>query len=100
MRWEFFSKSGDFALMAVFRTDEDTRRPRRRKWQQRNQYTEDWGIVRVGGEEEKDLTQRAQRKGTEVTESEWKWLAVSFGGHEVDSRDGISIVGFGVGAGD
>src|SRR5260370_12966071 len=48
MRWEFFSNSGDFALMAVFRTDEDTRRPRRRQWQQRNQYTEDWKIVRVG----------------------------------------------------
>jgi len=41
MRWEFFSNSGDFALMAVSRTDEDTRRPRRREWQQRNQYTED-----------------------------------------------------------
>src|SRR5258708_9885279 len=48
MRWEFFSKSGDFVLMAVFKTDEDTRRPRRRKWQQRNQYTEDWRNVRVG----------------------------------------------------
>jgi cytochrome c biogenesis protein ResB len=53
MRWEFFWKSGDFASMAVFRTDEDTRRPRRREWQQRNQYTEDWGFVRVGGRERK-----------------------------------------------
>ena len=53
MRWEFFSNSGDFALMAVFRTDEDTRRPRRREWQQRNQYTEDWKIVRVGREKRK-----------------------------------------------
>jgi hypothetical protein len=32
--------------MEDFRTEEDTRRPRRREWQQRNQYTEDWGIVR------------------------------------------------------
>ena len=70
------------------RTDEDTRRPRRRKWQQRNQYTEDSGNVRVGGEEN-DLTQRAQRKSTEVTEK-----------NEVDSRGGISIVESGVGARD
>jgi hypothetical protein len=88
MRWEFFWKSGDFASMAVFRTDEDTRRPRRRKWRQRNQYTEDWGNVRVGGEE-KDLTQSAQRRSTEVTEK-----------NGVDSRDGISIVEFGIGARD
>jgi len=47
MRWEFFSNSGDFVLIEVSRTDEDTRRPRRRKWQQRNQYTEDWENVRV-----------------------------------------------------
>ena len=41
------------------------------------------------GGEEKDLTQSAQRKSTEVTEK-----------NEVDSRDGISIIEFGVGAGD
>jgi hypothetical protein len=41
------------------------------------------------GTEEKDLTQSARRKSTEVTEK-----------NEVDSRHGISIVEFGVGAGD
>jgi len=39
--------------------------------------------------EEKGLTQSAQRKSTEVTEK-----------NEVDSRDGISIIEFGIGAGD
>ena len=48
MRWEFFWKSGDLASMEDFRTEEDTRRPRRREWEQRNQYTEDWRFVRVG----------------------------------------------------
>src|SRR5579863_8433592 len=48
MRWEFFWKSGDFASMEDFKTEEDTRRPRRREWGQRNQYTEDWRFVRVG----------------------------------------------------
>jgi hypothetical protein len=62
MRWEFFSNSGDFALMAVFRTDEDTRRPRRREWQQRNQYTEDWGIVRVAGRRERLNTEYAEEE--------------------------------------
>ena len=46
------------------------------------------GFCEWGGEE-KDLTQSAQRRSTEVTEK-----------NEVDSRDGISIVEFGVGAGD
>ena len=41
------------------------------------------------GTEEKDLTQSALRKSTEVTEK-----------NEVDSRHGISIAEFGVGAGD
>src|SRR4029077_15491457 len=54
MRWEFFWKSGDFASLSGVRTEEDTRQPRRRKWQQRNQYTEDWEFVRVGGREEED----------------------------------------------
>src|ERR1700688_1699297 len=54
MRWEFFSKSGDFVLMAVSRTDEDTRRPRRGEWQQRNQYTEGWRNVRAGEQKRKD----------------------------------------------
>jgi hypothetical protein len=62
MRWEFFSNSGDFELMAVFRTDEDTRRPRRREWGQRNQYTEDWGFARVRA--------RRERLHTECTEKE------------------------------
>src|SRR5882757_572744 len=62
MRWEFFSKSGDFALIAVFRTEADTRRPRRQEWQQRNQYTEDWRFVRVGEEK------RSERRDTEVAE--------------------------------
>src|ERR1700758_2747348 len=62
MRWEFFSKSGDFALIAVFRTDADTRRPRRQEWRQRNQYTEDWRNVRVGN--------RRERLNTECTEKE------------------------------
>src|ERR1700739_4915319 len=53
MRWEFFSNSGDFALMAVLRTIENTRGPRRGEGKQRNQYTEDGGFVRVGGRERK-----------------------------------------------
>ena len=40
--------------MEDFRTEEDTRRPRRGEWEQRNQYTEDWGFVRVEEEMRKD----------------------------------------------
>lgn len=46
------------------------------------------GMCEWGGEE-RDLTQSAKRKSTEVTEK-----------NEVDSRHGISIAEFGVGARD
>ena len=75
MRWEFFSNSGDFVLMAVSRTDEDTRRPRRGEWQQRNQYTEDWDNVRVGvgrGRLNTEHTEEEHREHREETVTEDK----------------------------
>jgi len=53
--------------MAVFRTDADTRRPRRQEWQQRNQYTEELQIVRE--QERRKTYHRVSRGAAEKAES-------------------------------